>query len=225
MENARKNNGGKKSGMRLLRRGGLAVRYTRFFILAFLFVFSIAFYYTYTYTRTILKEDIGQRAFNITDLAISRISNVIRPVEQVPYTLSTALESDKPDYRMIIDLAREFVLDDTVAFGSAIAFEPYLYDKKHYRYCTYVFETRHTIVEKDLSSAEYDYFNKDWYRIPKMLGKAMWSEPYYDKGGGDTLMCTYSVPFYRWIKHERVFAGVITMDTLSADVQSHPEIR
>lgn len=198
--------------MKLLRKGGLAIRYTRFFIIAFLFVFSIAFYYTFTYTRAILDKDALQSASNMTDLAISRISNVIRPVEQVPYTLSTALESDLPDYRMILDLAKEFVLDDTVVFGSAIAFEPYMFDKKLLRYCPYVFETRHSIIEKDLSSPEYDYFKQDWYRIPKLLGKAVWSEPYFDHGGGDTLMCTYSVPFYHWKDHQRVFAGVITMD-------------
>ena len=212
MENEKQQTAGNKPGMRFLPKGGLAIRYTRFFILAFLLVFSIAFYYTFTYTRTILDDDALQRASNITDLTISRISNVIRPVEQVPYTLSGALEADNPDYRMISNLAKEFVLDDTVVFGSAIAFEPYMHDKKHYRYCPYVFETRNRIIERNLSSADYDYFSKDWYRIPKLSGKAVWSEPYYDKGGGDTLMCTYSVPFYRWIRHKRVFAGVITMD-------------
>jgi sigma-B regulation protein RsbU (phosphoserine phosphatase) len=195
-----------------LPKGGLAIRYTRFFILAFLIVFSIAFYYTFSYTRAILDEDALQRASNITDLTIARISNVIRPVEQVPSTLSTALEADNPDYTMIADLSKEFVLEDTVVFGSAMAFEPYMHDKKHYRYCPYVFETGDTVIERDLSSAEYDYFKQDWYRIPKLTGHPVWSEPYYDKGGGDTLMCTYSVPFFRNTAHERIFAGVITMD-------------
>ena len=84
MENEKNDALPQKTGMRLLRSGGLAIRYTRFFILAFLFVFSIAFYYTFTYTRAILDEDAFQRASNITDLTISRISNVIKPVEQVP---------------------------------------------------------------------------------------------------------------------------------------------
>jgi len=212
MENISGTEREKKPGMRLLRKGGLAIRYTRFFILAFLLVFSIAFYYTFTYTRAILDEDALQRASNITDLTISRISNVIRPVEQVPYTLASALEAEKPDYLMINDLAREFVLNDSVVFGSAIAFEPFMFDPKVRRHCSYVFETHNAIIERDLSSEEYDYLNKDWYRIPKALGEAVWSEPYYDKGGGDTLMCTYSVPFYHWVNNQRVFAGVITMD-------------
>ena len=201
-----------KTGKRFLPKGGLAVRYTRFFLLAFLAVFSIAFYYTFTYTRAILDEDALRRASNLTDLTISRINNVIKPIEQVPYTLSGALEAEKPDYRMITDLAKEFVLDDTVVFGSAIAFEPYMFDKNIEKHCPYFFETNNKLVEKNLSSPGYDYLNKDWYRIPKELGVPVWSEPYYDKGGGDTLMCTYSVPFYHGTGNHRIFAGVITMD-------------
>jgi len=48
MENEKLKPGNEKPGMRLLRKGGLAVRYTRFIMLAFLIVFSIAFYYTFT---------------------------------------------------------------------------------------------------------------------------------------------------------------------------------
>jgi len=197
---------------KFLPKGGLAIRYTRFFIMAFLFVFSIAFYFTFNFTRRILDEDARKRATTITDLAVSRISSLLRPVEQVPYTLSLALEKEKPDYGMITGLAKSFVLDDTIVFGSAMAFEPFMHDKKHYRYCPYVFESKNKIELKDLSSAEYNYFNQDWYRIPKLLQKPVWSEPYFDKGGGDTLMCTYSVPFYHSIKGKSVFAGVITMD-------------
>ncbi|MCX6250862.1 MAG: SpoIIE family protein phosphatase [Bacteroidetes bacterium] len=194
------------------RKGGLTLRYSLFFLSAILFIFTIAFFYTFEFTMNILDNDAMQRASNITDLTISRITNVIRPIEQVPHALSSALVSEKPDYNNIMEITKDFVKEDSVVFGSALAFEPYMHDAKHYRYCPYIFETGNKIIQKDLSTAEYDYFSKDWYRIPKMLGTPVWSEPYYDKGGGDTLMCTYSVPFYREIKGKRTFAGVITMD-------------
>jgi len=194
------------------RRGGLALRYSLFLLLAFLFIFSFAFFYTLEFTRNILENDAMQLASNVTDLTISRITNVIRPVEQVPNALAPALESERPDYKNIQEIAKDFVREDSLTFGTALAFEPYMHDAKHYRYCPYFFESRNRIIQKDLASPEYDYFSRDWYRIPKILGTPVWSEPYYDKGGGDTMMCTYSVPFYREFRGNRTFAGVITMD-------------
>jgi sigma-B regulation protein RsbU (phosphoserine phosphatase) len=193
-------------------RGGLTLRYSLFFLSAILFIFSIAFFYTLEFTMNILDNDAMQHASNITDLTISRITNVIRPVEQVPNALSSALESENPDYNNILEIAKDFVRQDSLAFGTALAFEPYMHDGNHYRYCPYFFESGNSIIQKDLASPEYDYFSRDWYRIPKTLGIPVWSEPYYDKGGGDTLMCTYSVPFFREINGKRTFAGVITMD-------------
>lgn len=36
----------------------------------------------------------------------------------------------------------------------------------------------------------------DWYQIPRLLNKPYWSEPYYDEGGGNIIMTTYSYPIY-----------------------------
>ena len=36
----------------------------------------------------------------------------------------------------------------------------------------------------------------DWYLIPKLLKKNYWSEPYFDHGGGEQMMTTYSRPLY-----------------------------
>ena len=196
----------------IFRRGGLAIRYSLFFLSAILIIFSIVFFYTLDFGVQILDNDAKQRASYITDLTISRIINVIRPIEQSALTLSSALAAEKPDYDKIIEIATDFIREDTVVFGSALAFEPYMHDQEHYRFCPYTFENQERIIQKDLASPEYDYFSADWYRIPKMLGMPVWSEPYYDKGGGDKLMCTYSVPFYRQRQGARIFAGVITMD-------------
>ena len=188
------------------------MKYSLFFLSAILFIFSVAFFYTLEFTMNILDNDAMQRASNITDLTISRISNVIKPVEQVPNALASALGSGNPDYENILEIAKDFVMENPVVFGTALAFEPFMHDMKHFRYCQYFYENRDTILQKDLSSPYYDYFSREWYLIPKTLGRPVWSEPYYDKGGGDMLMCTYSAPIYREIKGRRTFAGVITMD-------------
>ncbi|OGR39857.1 MAG: hypothetical protein A2051_06665 [Desulfovibrionales bacterium GWA2_65_9] len=52
----------------------------------------------------------------------------------------------------------------------------------------------------------------DWYQIPRELREIVWSEPYFDEGGGNTLMATCSVPFYHGVRDTRHVAGIVTAD-------------
>ena len=44
-------------------------------------------------------------------------------------------------------------------------------------------------------------------KVPR-IEPGIWCSPYYDEGGGNVLMCTYSAPFFQ----NRQFAGVVTCD-------------
>lgn len=52
----------------------------------------------------------------------------------------------------------------------------------------------------------------DWYQLPRELGHAVWTEPYFDQGGSETFITTYSVPFYRIKDGGKHFAGVVRAD-------------
>ena len=94
----------------------------------------------------------------------------------------------------------------------AIAFEPYGMFHDELFYSPYSYRTKKGIALKQLGSNNYRYFFMDWYLLPKELGRPYWSEPYFDQEGGDIMLVTYSVPFYRLQHGERVFAGVVTAD-------------
>ncbi len=49
--------------------------------------------------------------------------------------------------------------------------------------------------------------NKEKAKLPR-IEPGLWCAPYYDEGGGNVLMCTYSAPFFI----DRRFAGVVTCD-------------
>ena len=197
---------------KFLRFSVLAFRYSLFFLVSIIFIFFIAFVYSYGYSIKLLVESAQKDATILTRQTIVQFENVLQPVEIVPQTLVNALESPHVGYEDVQRIARDFVIRDLVVFGSCLAFEPYSYDKDQYWYAPYLFEKPDGIHFKFLSGPSYDYFKKDWYRLPKLLGRPVWTEPYYDKGGGDTLMCTYSVPIYKQLKGKRVFTGVLTMD-------------
>ncbi|MDR0869959.1 MAG: response regulator [Planctomycetaceae bacterium] len=44
-------------------------------------------------------------------------------------------------------------------------------------------------------------------KVPR-IEPGLWSKPYFDEGGGNVLMCTYSAPFFR----DGQFSGVVTCD-------------
>jgi sigma-B regulation protein RsbU (phosphoserine phosphatase) len=93
-------------------------------------------------------------------------------------------------------------------YGTCLAFAPHAFDDKQRLYAPYYYRSRNAISFRQLGNPTYDYLGRDWYRIPARTGQPLWSEPYDDEGGGDTLMVTYSHPFQRDGKP----AGVATID-------------
>lgn len=197
---------------KFFRFGGLAFRYSLFFLAAILLIFFIAFVYSYGYSSVLLLEGAEKDATILTQQTIARFENVLQPAELVPQTLVNAMENPNISYNDILRISREFVVQDTVVFGSCLAFEPYGYDKDQYWYAPYIYEKGKNVSTRLLGSSSYDYFKMDWYRLPKLLHKPVWTEPYFDKGGGNALMCTYSIPFYKTVNGINTFAGVLTMD-------------
>lgn len=65
---------------------------------------------------------------------------------------------------------------------------------------------------KTLVGPGYGYEKWEWFKEPQREGQGIWIEPYFDKGGGDILMTTYSTPIMR----NGVPVGVATVD-LSLD--------
>ncbi|HTX88829.1 MAG TPA: SpoIIE family protein phosphatase [Bacteroidales bacterium] len=202
-----------KFSIKRIRFRGLAFRYGMFFLVSILVVFVISFYYTFNNSRKLLLEQAEKNAENLTSLTVARIENILQPVEQIPLGFARNLALPATNYQDIREQMKDFIMDNEVVYGSILAFEPYAYNKKLRFYAPYYYYDRDLgLMEKVQTGADYDYFTYDWYALPKAAGKPVWTEPYFDKGGGNVMMCTYSVPFYRNENGKRVFKGVVTMD-------------
>lgn len=143
---------------------------------------------------------------------IKKISRLIESVQKIPQDLAYILEfHDVDDLEMKI-LLESVLFNNEELFGSAIAFEPYQYDQDSLYFASYVYRNKNTNIYTHLNDPEYNYFYQDWYLVPKTLLKPTWSEPYYDEGGGNLLMSTYSVPFYKFDGYKEYFNGIVTVD-------------
>ncbi len=134
-----------------------------------------------------------------------RLSAARKIPEMIGVTLETgALETPTK----VEGFLRDALLKNPDVYGSCIAFRPYGLDETVSAYAPYFFREGGEAKFEQLAKPEYNYFQWDWYRLPRDAGHAMWTEPYFDDGGGNTVMITYSVPFRR----DDVFWGIATID-------------
>ncbi len=100
-----------------------------------------------------------------------------------------------------------------ILYGGCIAFEPNMLrpDEPYAMFYAYYNSQTGLLTNVDIDK-EYDYFGFPWYCVPQHLLRPVWSEPYYDKGAGNALMTTCSVPFFRMINGRKTFAGIATAD-------------
>ena len=134
-----------------------------------------------------------------------RLSAARKIPEMIGLTLETgALETPAK----VEGFLREVLVRNPEVYGSCIAFRPYGLEETVSAYAPYFYREGGEAKFVQLGGPEYNYFQWDWYRLPRDAGHAMWTEPYFDDGGGNAIMITYSVPFRR----EELFWGIATID-------------
>jgi hypothetical protein len=97
-------------------------------------------------------------------------------------------------------------------YGATLAFKPVETGGKQVKTSPYVYRKEGRLVQKDLIEG-YDYTAPacKWYVDAVKRGRPVWSEPYFDAGGGDAWMITYSIPLYTAGKQPDLI-GILTSD-------------
>jgi sigma-B regulation protein RsbU (phosphoserine phosphatase) len=130
---------------------------------------------------------LNEMTHNINNRLIA-VENVVKRYE--PLVVENL---DSPD--SLITILQDWALSDTLVVGGCIGFEPYYYPDKGKYFMPYVTRTLgNKPVSKYLGGDDYDYFNMEWYRTALSAGHGVWSEPFYDDGGGDVMMISYVMP-------------------------------
>ena len=207
----KKDKKGKKDRIRFGFRS-LSFRYSILFILAVVLIFLVSFIYTLVYTLEILAKEADNDISKTMDLTITQLEKTFSEVEEVPNVLARFVGTADPNYSEMRKVLQGIVLSEPYVYGTSMAFEPYAFRKDSLLYGLYSYQSGDGIKTKFLGRGANNYFTKEWYTKAKEEGKPVWTEPYYEKGGGDTLMCTYSVPLFRDVRGKERFIGVLTLD-------------
>ena len=159
-------------------------------------LFALTFVGNSRSARKEVQNEAVERAQSALDNTILRINNVLNSVEITIHNMAWLITEnlDKPE--KLYEITEHIVNSNNFISGSAIAFEPYYYDKFGCFYSPYSYREGDSVKSIQLGTQNYDYHFMDWYQIPRLLNTPYWSEPYYDEGGGNMIMTTYSYPIY-----------------------------
>jgi hypothetical protein len=138
-------------------------------------------------------------------------TQIIKKVNQLAQQIKTDLNNNQLSEAQIYTYITELTTYDKKVYGSALAFNPsffqghafFLYQNvtpnNKILYSPYVDKGNNAILKAmDVGhitqSRGYDYTAWEWYRIPMQTQKPYWTKPYFDKGAGNIMMVTYSIP-------------------------------
>lgn len=138
----------------------------------------------------------------------------LNPSDSLKTVVAASLEAyasqlaSAEDTTMIFNLLQGYLNQNKAVYGSAFALVPVIKGKDTLRSSPYIYRSADGYIKKLLEKS-YDYTKDAWYNQPLSQKKGCWSEPYFDEGGGEVQMITYSVPIF---KTDTVLLGVFTAD-------------
>jgi sigma-B regulation protein RsbU (phosphoserine phosphatase) len=164
----------------------------------------------YVLSRNLLEQYVGELARTTAASTVNEIESVFSSVATSADSLAAIVVKADISEQQIQDAIRAFLKINPDIYGMAVALEPNVLQTDIGQFAPYYFRNDSSLSYTDLAADEYRYLTWDWYQQPKTVTRPVWTEPYYDRGGGNVLMTTYSTPLL--IANQQRFAGVATAD-------------
>ena len=174
---------------------------------------------SYTSSKLVIEEQIKQNMNAELEAQINNILLKTNDIETIATQVARNVEStySSTSLTQYEEILGKIIMENDLAYGSGIWFEPFVYDQGEKYVGPYVYkENNSPVITYDYSNAEYDYFSYDWYKnATKGSKEPIFSELYYDSTLGVT-MASCTVPMYNVNKE---FIGVITVDMNITTIQ------
>lgn len=169
-----------------LTRQGLLIIVTAAVILELTAI--VQFYYA----QVGLRAEANLRAESELESTGLEIADVMDQAETAVRNTAWMVRFMLPQPDSLAPMTVRLVENNPVIYGSTIALEPGYYPNRERLFSPYSSRRDGEVHTKMLSSDTYDYTEMEWYTQVGPEGK--WSEPYFDTGGGEKLMTTFSYP-------------------------------
>ncbi|NOR43288.1 MAG: SpoIIE family protein phosphatase, partial [Gammaproteobacteria bacterium] len=164
----------------------------------------------YFLSRLLLEDYIEDIAQTTASSTVRKIETIFNTVAANADSLAAVIATSNVSEKQIHQTIKAFLNTNTAIYGMTVALEPNTLISSLDDFSPYYYKNNNRIAFSDLADSKYQYKKWAWYTEPKKLNAPIWSEPYFDDGGGGVLMTTYSTPIY--LSHNKSFAGIATAD-------------
>ena len=173
-------------------------------------IFALALGILFVQSRNNIKDQATKHATSMLNTTMHRF---VRHMEMIQTATDIydweIIANFDPD--SILNISRAVVALNGHIDGCSISTEPDVFPKYGRYFSAYTIrepDTVTTVIEE-----AYEYFEKIWYKKPRVLGKPCWAV-YYDESDSlaltlDGMIASYNKPLYNADRH---FVGVISTD-------------
>lgn len=164
----------------------------------------------YRLSRQEILKRLADEATIEVRVVVGDMENWLNGIEATTRLLGRVLEQREYSQQGLKQMLRDVVANNDEIFGAAIAINPELTEEE-WGFAPYYYIDDGAVRFSDLTEASYA--RQDWYTQPISAGHALWVEPYFDSGGGEINMTTFSVPVFRLDEAgDRFLYAVVTAD-------------
>ena len=180
-------------------------------------VFSLSLGFLYWQSRNIIREEAVDGASHVLDNTALRVKGYMVEVETATRNIIwlVNLHNEKDS---LLKYTHRIVANHPNTNGCSITMEPDFYPDEQYGFSAYsVRLEEYSTPEKDsvatVREADYDYYDKVWYKTPRQKKAACWVDPFDDYNDGTLsspeMIASYCIPLN---DRQGKFVGVISTD-------------
>jgi sigma-B regulation protein RsbU (phosphoserine phosphatase) len=196
--------------MKIEAKQSFASRLSLWIVSLGIIIFITVIATNYYLSRALLDDYVVKLARAATTSTVDRIESVFDRAETNANSLASVVAIAGTTEEEIHKAIKALLPINARTFGMTVALEPHSLIDTLGDFSPYYYKKGDELIYEDLATDNYDYKNQSWYSEPKKINAPIWSDPYYDEGGGNVQMITYSKPVY--LSGTKDFAGIATAD-------------
>lgn len=202
--------------MRKNIRQSLSTRLCLDILFIVVLVFSLSLGFLYWQSRNIIREESIDEASHVLDNTALRVKGYMVEVETATRNIIwlVNLHNEKDS---LLKYTHRIAANHPNINGCSITMEPDFFPDEEYGFSAYSVRLENSKPGKDsvvtVREADYDYYDKVWYKTPRQKKTACWVDPFDDYNAGTLsspeMIASYCIPFN---DRQGKFIGVISTD-------------